>query len=134
MKQATGTFTLSLDEVEICAPLPEYVSERNCEMVYGLAPRAFGALLRKRNFPLPVVRIGRQRLVERAAFTAYLRSLGTRFEIEGLGAAGVGVSVKRIDDAMNKLAAEKSAEELQGEMLRDLGYVAPAQAPRRGKR
>lgn len=111
MTLATGTFNLSIDEIEIRGPLPEYASERNCEMVYGLAPRAFGALLRKRGFPLPIVRVGRQKLVERAAFTAYLRTLAVR------PGAGEGEATE--------VAAGKTAEELQGEMLRELGYVAP---------
>jgi hypothetical protein len=55
----------------------EMISQRNCENE-GIGPRLFLETLRRPDFDLPITSLGKLRLVERAAFVAWLRSHAVR--------------------------------------------------------
>lgn len=55
------------------APLPELVSQRTSEAVLSLPPEVFLGLVREAGCPAPI-KVGRLRLVDRAAFVAWLKS------------------------------------------------------------
>jgi hypothetical protein len=62
------------DALTIVAAPPETLSQRNIEAVTGIPPRVYLEEIRSPGFPLPVVRLGKLRIVERAPFLDYLRT------------------------------------------------------------
>jgi hypothetical protein len=77
---ATLSTTLEIppEALTIIAPLPELLSQRNVEAVTGIPARVYLEEVRTPGFPLPVMRLGKLRLVKRVAFVAYLESLTAR--------------------------------------------------------
>ncbi len=76
MEPVAATFTLSIpaDAITLAAPLPELLSQRNVEATTGVPSSVFLCILRAPGFPLSVTRLGKLRLVDRAAFVAWLKS------------------------------------------------------------
>ncbi len=88
---------LPADALTITAAPPEMISQRNVEAVTGIPARVYLEEIRLPSFPLPVVKLGKLRLVKRAAFVAYLESL----------ASGPGIARPRThDDAVAGVLAE----------------------------
>jgi hypothetical protein len=73
-ENATVTLSIPTDTITVVAPLPELLSQRNVEATTGVTPATFLGLLRAPGFPLSVTRLGKTRLVDRAAFVSWLRS------------------------------------------------------------
>ncbi|MDI1444223.1 hypothetical protein [Polyangium sp. 6x1] len=109
---------IPLDRVTVIQQQPALLHRRNCEPVTGLRWRRLAALLHKPGCPVRAVVIGGEEHFDTALVLAYLRTLAARPEGEP-SEGEVGASP----------AAEKSTEELQGEMLRGLGYQTPPQPP-----
>lgn len=71
----TTVLEIPWDALTITAPPPDMISQRNVEAVTGIPARVYLEAIRSPAFPLPVARLGKLRLVERAAFLEYLRGL-----------------------------------------------------------
>jgi hypothetical protein len=84
---------LPADALTITAAPPEMISQRNVEAVTGIPARVYLEEIRSPSFPVPVIKLGKLRLVKRAAFVAYLESLAS-----GPGLARARVE-ERVDDA-----------------------------------
>ena len=69
------TLHIPTEALTITASPPDMLSQRNVEAVTGIPARVYLQEIRTPGFPLPVVKLGKLRLVERAAFLSYLRSL-----------------------------------------------------------
>jgi hypothetical protein len=70
----TATWEIPTDALTVIAAPPETLSQRNVEAVTGIPPRVYLEEIRSPGFPLPVVRLGKLRIVERSAFLDYLRT------------------------------------------------------------
>ncbi|WP_282425225.1 hypothetical protein [Polyangium sp. 15x6] len=68
----TATLTLPPTALRLMAPPPETISQRNVEAVTGIPARAFLEVVRAPEFPLPVTRLGKLRIVSRSAFVAWI--------------------------------------------------------------
>lgn len=66
--------TLSIPEhaVHVTAAPPETITQRNVEAVTGLSVRAYLEAVRDPGFPLKVTKLGKWRIVNRAAFITWL--------------------------------------------------------------
>lgn len=75
------TFTIPLRVpralLTIVAAPPDTLSQRNVFDVTGIPPRAYLKALREPGFGVPVARIGKLRVVDRAVFVAWLRAQAT---------------------------------------------------------
>jgi carbamoylphosphate synthase small subunit len=69
-----ASISIPLDAFTVTAPLPETLSQNNVEAVTGIGARVFLQAIRAPGFPLGVMRLGKLRLVDRAAFVSWLRS------------------------------------------------------------
>lgn len=69
------TVRVPVDELAGVAPRPEFISQLNCEHVTGLSRRKFLETTRRDDFPVPVKRVGKLRLVPYDQFVAWLRNL-----------------------------------------------------------
>jgi hypothetical protein len=79
-KTATATITVTFDvpDITVQAPLPESCcrsSQRTVEAVTGVPPRKYLETIAAPGFPLAVSRLGALRIVDRAAFVAWLKGL-----------------------------------------------------------
>ncbi len=92
---------LPADALTITAAPPEMISQRNVESVTGIPARVYLEEIRSPSFPVPVVKLGKLRLVKRAAFVAYLESLAT-----GPGLARTRAEGTVGDDAVAGVLAE----------------------------
>ena len=61
----------------IVAALPDLLSQKNVFAVTGIPPRAYLATLRDAAFDVPIAKIHRLRVVDRAAFVAWVRHRAT---------------------------------------------------------
>lgn len=108
---------IPLDRVTVIQQQPALLHRRNCEPVTGLRWRRLAALLHKPGCPVRAIVIGGEEHFETVLVLAYLRTLGAP-------------AAEKSDEGEALAApAEKSAEELQGEMLRELGYQTTPNAP-----
>jgi len=78
MKRVTTTIELPAEAVTVVAAPPEMHPQRNVEAVTGIPARVYLEEIRASGFPLPVVKLGKLRLVNREGFLAYLRSQASR--------------------------------------------------------
>ena len=69
-----ATLTIPEHAVRVIAAPPETLTQRNVEAVTGLSPRAYLEVIREPTFPLRVSQLGKLRIVNRAAFVAWLES------------------------------------------------------------
>lgn len=88
---------------------PEMLSQKNVEAVTGIPARVYLEEVRAPHFPLPVVKLGKLRLVNRAAFVAYLESLAVPSGSTEHHAGGVAH-----DDEIAGVLAEVGVERLPG--------------------
>jgi len=72
--RVTTTVDLPAEALTIVAAPPEMLSQRNVEAVTGIPARVYLEEIRASGFPLPVIKIGKLRLVDREAFVSHLRS------------------------------------------------------------
>jgi hypothetical protein len=70
---ATVAIPIPVETITVVAPPPELVSQLNVAAVCGIPVRTYLETIRRPGFPLPVTKLGALRLVDRAAFVAWLR-------------------------------------------------------------
>ncbi len=91
----TTTIEIPLEALTITAAPPEMLSQRNVEAVTGIPARVYLEAIRSSGFPLPVVKLGKLRLIDRTAFLSYLRTLAERPVLPALPAAATEPVVSR---------------------------------------
>jgi hypothetical protein len=111
----TATLAIPRDVLRVIAPPPETLSQRNVEAVTGIPSRVFLEAVRAPGFPLPVARLGKLRIVGRAAFVAWLQQGAIKPEAAAPSAA---------EDA----PAEQEPAERADEILGAVGLKARAPA------
>ena len=67
-----ATLAIPPNALRITAPPPDTISQRNVEAMTGIPPRVFLEVVRAPGFPLPVTRLGKLRIVNRAAFVVWV--------------------------------------------------------------
>lgn len=67
-----ATLAIPENAVRVIAAPPETITQRNVETVTGLSVRAYLEVVRDPGFPLKVTRLGKWRIVNRAAFITWL--------------------------------------------------------------
>lgn len=60
------------EAIRVTAAPPDTISQRNVEVATGVPSRAYLEAVRDPGFPLPVTRLGKLRIVNRAAFITWL--------------------------------------------------------------
>jgi hypothetical protein len=75
-KSANGivmaTLAIPSNAIRVVAAPPDTLTQRNVEAVTGLPPRVYLEVIRTPTFPLRVARLGKLRIVNRAAFVEWL--------------------------------------------------------------
>jgi hypothetical protein len=84
----TATLAIPPNALQLVAPPPETISQRNVEAVTGIPARVYLEAVRSPAFPLPVARLGKLRIVGRAAFVAWLEKGGFHVALEPGKASG----------------------------------------------
>ncbi len=74
----TAIVEMPMEAVTVTAAPPDMLSQKNVEAVTGIPARVYLEEIRSPRFPLPVVKLGKLRLVNRVAFLGYLESLASR--------------------------------------------------------
>ena len=74
----TTTIEIPTEAITLTAAPPDMLSQKNVETVTGIPARVYLEEIRAPGFPLPVVKLGKLRLVDREVFLAYLRSQASR--------------------------------------------------------
>lgn len=120
----TATLAVPAHAIRLTAPPADTISQRTVEATTGVPPRAYLEAVRDPGFPLPVTRLGKLRIVNRAAFVAWLERGAF-----GRGRKDEGADEELLDDEEED---EKDEGEQAGEILDALGLVDAA--PARGKR
>ena len=67
-----ATLAIPAHAVRVIASPPETLTQRNVEAVTGLSPRVYLEVIRTPTFPLRVAKLGKLRIVNRAAFVEWL--------------------------------------------------------------
>lgn len=70
----TDTLAIPSDAIRVIAAPPDTLTQRNVEAVTGLPPRAYLEVIRTPTFPLRVAKLGKLRIVNRAAFVEWLEN------------------------------------------------------------
>jgi hypothetical protein len=68
----TATLAIPSDAIRVIAAPPDTLTQRNIEAVTGLPPRVYLEVIRTPTFPLRVAKLGKLRIVNRAAFVEWL--------------------------------------------------------------
>ncbi|HZX00737.1 MAG TPA: hypothetical protein VFF45_00690 [Bacilli bacterium] len=71
----TTTIEIPTEAITLTAAPPDMLSQKNVETVTGIPARVYLEEIRAPGFPLPVMKLGKLRLVERGPFLEYLRTL-----------------------------------------------------------
>jgi len=88
----TATLAIPRDAIRVIAPPPDTISQRNVEAATGIPARVYLDSIRAPGFPLRVTRLGKLRIVNRAAFVAWL-------DQGAFGAAGIELPPNGTDEA-----------------------------------
>lgn len=117
--------TLSIPEnaVRIIAAPPATITQRNVESVTGLSVRAYLEAVRDPGFPLAVTKLGKLRIVNRAACIGWLEK----------GAFGGGRKEK-LDDVLDEKDVMENAAEQAEEILDALGLHQDAPKTKKGRK
>ena len=67
-----ATIGIPSDAIRVIAAPPDTLTQRNVEAVTGLPPRVYLEVIRTPTFPLRVAKLGKLRIVNRAAFVEWL--------------------------------------------------------------
>ena len=123
----TATLAIPPNALRVVAPPPDTISQRNVEAVTGIPSHVYLVTVRDRGFPLPVTRLGKLRIVNRAAFVAWLERGAFSPSLASISA-----------DATTTPAAAKDGDDTPEEaddILEAVGFrQAPAPAGRRTSR
>ena len=68
----TATLAIPSHAIRVIAAPPDTISQKNVEAATGVTARVYLESIRDPSFPLPVTRLGKLRIVNRAAFIAWL--------------------------------------------------------------
>ena len=68
----TATLAIPSDVIRVIAAPPDTLTQRNVEAVTGLPPRVYLEVIRTPTFPLRVAKLGKLRIVNKAAFVEWL--------------------------------------------------------------
>ena len=68
----TATLAIPSDAIRVIAAPPDTISQKNVEAATGVPARVYLEAIRERGFPLSVTRLGKLRIVNRAAFVEWL--------------------------------------------------------------
>src|SRR4051812_33884799 len=93
------------EAIRVVAAPPDTISQRNVEVATGVPPRAYLEAVRDPGFPLAVTRLGKLRIVNRAAFITWLER----------GAFGGGSKGARDGDAIETNLDAPTCDEYAGE-------------------
>ncbi len=105
--------TLAIPEhaVRVIASPPETLTQRNVEAVTGLSPRVYLEVIRTPAFPLRVAKLGKLRIVNRAAFVQWLEAGESKNELAGGFVAEVDHSAAEPSDRTSELLASVGLRE-----------------------
>lgn len=93
-----------VDRIAVTVPAPELLSQQNVEAITGIPPRQYLETLRRPDFPVPVAKLGALRLVDRAAFVAWLRSASADTDKP---ANDADAAEETADDVLRRLGEER---------------------------
>ena len=95
--------TLSIPEnaVRVIAAPPETITQRNVESVTGLSVRAYLEVVRDPGFPLTVTKLGKLRIVNRAAFITWLEK--GAFGRARANEDAIAIDAEQADDILDAL-------------------------------
>ncbi|MDC3962517.1 hypothetical protein [Polyangium jinanense] len=113
-----ATLAIPPNALRITAPPPDTISQRNVEAMTGIPPRVFLEVVRAPGFPLPVTRLGKLRIVNRAAFVAWVEQ----------GAFRAAPPPPPIADAAGELEGESAGEILEAVGLTETSRRAAGRA------
>jgi hypothetical protein len=94
---------LSIPEnaVRVIAAPPETITQRNVEAVTGLSVRAYLEVVRDPGFPLTVTKLGKLRIVNRAAFITWLEK--GAFGRARANEDAIAIDAEQADDILDAL-------------------------------
>ncbi len=112
----TATLAIPSHAIRVIAAPPHTLTQRNVEAVTGLPPRVYLEVIRTPTFPLRVAKLGKLRIVNRAAFVEWLERQ----------------DVDAIATERNDVKAE--ASNAVGDILDLVGFERSRELPKRRKR
>ncbi len=119
----TATLAIPSHAIRVIAAPPDTISQKNVEAATGVTARVYLESIRDPNFPIPVTRLGKLRIVNRVSFIAWLEkgAFGEvrRMELEH-------EAIEELDNAHH--------EEHANDILDAIGLHPPAAKTRNGKR
>ncbi len=115
-----ATLAIPSDAIRVTAAPPDTISQKNVEAATGVSARVYLESIRDPSFPLPVTRLGKLRIVNRAAFIAWLEK-------------GAFSDVRQID-AVEEEVDKESCKEQANDILDAIGLHPPSATRKHGKR
>lgn len=105
----TATIALPADSFTVIASPPELLSQINVEVVIAVSSRVYLETIRAPGFPLAVMKLGKLRLVDRAAFVGWLRSQAAASSSTSTAPANdsAGVDVQEGDGVLAEIGLER---------------------------
>jgi hypothetical protein len=117
-----ATLAIPSDAIRVTAAPPDTISQKNVEAATGVTARVYLESIRDVNFPLPVTRLGKLRIVNRMAFITWLEK----------GAFGDARKIEQ-EDVLDELDNGRD-EEHANDILDAIGLHPPTAKIRNGKR
>jgi hypothetical protein len=111
-----ATLAIPSDAIRVIAAPPDTLTQRNVEAVTGLPPRVYLEVIRTPTFPLRVAKLGKLRIVNRAAFVEWLE----RQDIDAI--------------ATERDEVKAEASNAVGNILDLVGFERSRELPKRRKR
>lgn len=104
--------TLAIPEkvVRVFAAPPITLTQRNVEAVTGLSARVYLEVIREPTFPLRVAKLGKLRIVNRAAFVHWLEQQSEQAAVEPCNDVDEEPSSNTIGGILDKVGLERSRE------------------------
>jgi hypothetical protein len=103
-----ATLAIPSDAIRVIAAPPDTLTQRNVEAVTGLPPRVYLEVIRALTFPLRVAKLGKMRIVNRAAFVEWLEKQNAEtasIELDDGENASNGIR-----DILDKVGLERSRD------------------------
>ncbi len=120
-----ATLAIPSDAIRVVAAPPDTLTQHNVEAVTGLPPRIYLEVIRTPTFPLRVAKLGKLRIVNRAAFVQWLEA----GEPEQTDGAAFATHANEVSTAENTKAMIHGANELLASV--GLREREPKRRPRR---
>ena len=96
-----ATLCIPENAVRVIAAPPETITQRNVESVTGLSVRAYLEVVRDPGFPLTVTKLGKLRIVNRAAFITWLEK--GAFGRARANEDAIAIDAEQADDILDAL-------------------------------